>query len=76
MSWTALYMAGFEVTLHGRFCVITEGGLAGIEYSDLADSRGRKGMTPLRVPSLVVGEGYEHLQRQKYQSRIDETVQN
>ena len=24
MSWTALYMAGFEVTLHGRFWVITE----------------------------------------------------
>jgi len=24
MSWIALYMAGFEVTLHGRFWVITE----------------------------------------------------
>jgi hypothetical protein len=24
MSWTALYMAGFEVTFHGRFWVITE----------------------------------------------------
>jgi hypothetical protein len=24
MSWTALYMAGFQVILHGRFWVITE----------------------------------------------------
>jgi integrase len=33
MSWTALYMAGFQVTLHGRFWVITEG--TGLRRSEL-----------------------------------------
>jgi hypothetical protein len=31
MSWTALYMAGFQVTLHGRFWVITEGETSKLE---------------------------------------------
>jgi len=53
MSWTALYMAGFEVTLHGRFWVITEG-----REKNLVERRDKR--THL-TPTAVLMEGdYAH----------------